>query len=167
MGKRTKNKVTIILDDKKWKKIEKEIKKLDKAFTATGFHGGEINPEGDLISDYAYRNEFGAGYVEDTRIRMPERSFMRAWFDQNKQKIKDLMEDLFHRVVAGQLTAETAMKLLGEFAEGGIKEFLTDLKNPPNAPITIKKKKSSNPLIDQGSMRSAIKHREGRGEMPK
>lgn len=52
---------------------------------------------------------------------------------------------------------EDALKTIGVFAQGAVQQYMTDLQSPPNAPSTIKKKGSSNPLIDTGELRSSIK----------
>lgn len=51
---------------------------------------------------------------------------------------------------------EDALKTIGVFAQGAVRSYMTDLQSPPNAPSTIKKKGSSNPLIDTGELRSSI-----------
>ena len=45
---------------------------------------------------------------------------------------------------------------VGIIATGKVQQYMTDLKTPPNAPSTIAKKGSSNPLIDSGAMRASV-----------
>ena len=45
---------------------------------------------------------------------------------------------------------------VGIIATGKVQQYMTDLKTPPNAPSTIAKKGSSNPLIDSGMMRQSV-----------
>ena len=45
---------------------------------------------------------------------------------------------------------------LGEYAAGEWQQEITDLREPPNAPSTIQRKGSSNPLIASGEMRKAV-----------
>lgn len=45
---------------------------------------------------------------------------------------------------------------LGIIAVGKVQQYMTDLKTPPNAPSTIAKKGSSNPLIDSGMLRGSV-----------
>ena len=40
--------------------------------------------------------------------------------------------------------------------QGKIREYMTDLRNPANANITVAVKGSSNPLVDTGHLISAI-----------
>lgn len=51
------------------------------------------------------------------------------------------------------------MEQVGAFAAGATQQYITDLRDPPNAPYTIEKKGSDNPLIDTGSMRSSVTYK--------
>jgi hypothetical protein len=53
-------------------------------------------------------------------------------------------------------TLDQTLNKLGILAQGDIQQEITDLRDPPNAPATIKAKGSSNPLIDTGEMRSKV-----------
>ena len=48
---------------------------------------------------------------------------------------------------------------VGAKAVGGVKSYMTALKEPPNALSTIKRKGSANPLIDTGELRRAITYK--------
>jgi len=41
-------------------------------------------------------------------------------------------------------------------AQGIVQEYMTNLKSPANAPSTIKRKGSANPLIDTGQQRQSV-----------
>ena len=146
------------VDNKKWIKIQKEVSKFKKLYTAIGLHEGSNYPDGTSLPMVGFIHEYGTG-------NMPERSFIRAWVDTNKAQINRMTDTLYGKVIDGKLNADRAIKLLGEFAEGGIKKYMTELKSPANAESTIKAKGSSNPLIDTGIMRANIKHKEGRGKI--
>ena len=45
---------------------------------------------------------------------------------------------------------------VGIIATGKVQQYMTDLKTPPNAPSTIAKKGSSNPLIDSWMLRGSV-----------
>ena len=138
--------------DKGWNRINREAKKLNRAFTKVGFFS-EDRPDGSDIVEVAVVNEYG---TEDGRI--PERSMIRAWRDQNKRKIDRFIAKLYGHVLIGRLTARGAVKKLGEWAQGEIKQFIIDMESPPNAPATIAKKGSSNPLIDEGILVNSVRH---------
>lgn len=100
------------------------------------------------VASIAYLNEFGIG--------VPERPFFRWVTKAKKKEILVLTERLHHRVKMGELTLKQALGLLGEFVSDLIKQRIVELRQPPNAPETIRRKGSSNPLIDTGQMRNSI-----------
>lgn len=59
---------------------------------------------------------------------------------------------------AGQ-SMDQILEAVGVVAAAAVKVYMTELKTPPNAASTIRKKGSSNPLIDQGHMRAAVTHK--------
>lgn len=131
--------------------------------TLVGIHeeeGAEEHPSdtafvGPNLATIAVSNEFGGG-------RVPERSFMRSTVDQHRERYADELQTAAEQVVDGQGDLRTGVALLGAIVEGDIKATITDLRDPPNAPITIERKGSSNPLIDTGYLRAAIRHEERR-----
>ena len=115
------------------KKLKAKIKKhLPKEHTfSTGFFD-HVNAEKALY------NHFG---TED----IPARPFLQ--FDQNaaaKLVRKAIVSD-------GDTVGMIKVGLTGM-----IQENIRELKRPANADSTIKKKGSSNPLIDTGAMRQAV-----------
>lgn len=176
--KRINNRVKIKVNDSKWRKIEKEIKILDGALTAIGLHAGTKTKDGSNQALIGYVNEFGTtitvtpkmrGYLHSqgihlspntTTITIPERSWMRSWFDQNQKQITNVAKKLYGQVLDGKLKGKQALALLGEYAQKGIRKSIIDLKTPPNSQATIKLKGSSNPLIDTGGMLNSVHHKE-------
>jgi hypothetical protein len=55
------------------------------------------------------------------------------------------------------------LEAVGAVAVGKVKVYMTELKTPPNAASTIRKKGSSNPLIDSGAMRQSVTHKVATG----
>jgi len=45
---------------------------------------------------------------------------------------------------------------LGIRVQGDVQASITSLTSPANSPVTIKRKRSSKPLIDTGEMRQAV-----------
>jgi hypothetical protein len=169
----------IKIDDKKWRKIQKEVNVLKGAFTAIGIHEGTGNhTNGSSIALIAHTNEFGAsinvtpkmrGYLHGigihlspntTTITIPERSWMRSWFDKNQSEIQKQVKNLYGKVLDGKLKGKQALALLGAYAEGELKKSMVHLREPGNHPVTIERKGSSNPLIDTGRTLNEIKHKE-------
>ena len=92
-------------------------------------------------------------------IVIPERSFLRGGFDHNRKAIADTAERLLEKLVEGTIDAETLLEFLGENTVGRIKNYLVDLRTPPNSSLTIRQKGSSNPLIDSGHLKDAITYK--------
>jgi hypothetical protein len=115
--------------------------------------GGDTKKQDDKLTvlEVAIFNEFGLG--------VPERSFIRAYVDANEKRIKEMCRVLALQVLAGKISQEQALELLGLKLVGEIQQRIADGIPPPNAPSTIKAKGSSVPLIDTGQLRSSITHR--------
>lgn len=107
-------------------------------------------PEGSdaTVVEYAAFNEFGTKNV-------PQRSFLRSTADENQRKYGDLLAKAVVETVDGKPLRQAFGKV-GEVAVGDVQQKIRNLATPPNAPSTIKKKGSSNPLIDSGRLRQSI-----------
>lgn len=97
------------------------------------------------------------------RMRIPERSFIRAAVDENEANIREAMRRSFDRVAAGEATADEQAARFGMFVQALIQGFATDLSDPPNAPLTRFVKQSENPLVDTGRMIGSIRYIVRRG----
>lgn len=111
------------------------------------FADAERNDDAPMLV-IAYAHEFG--------VKVPERSYLRAGFDANADEIQAKMEYLLGLVLDGKITGQQALNAIGGFITTRIQAYLTDLKTPPLAESTIKRKGSSNPLIDTGQLRNSI-----------
>ena len=118
-----------------------------KRNVAVGFPSGEVS--GHNLNKAVWQ-EFG------TSRGIPERPFMRGSVSKNKGKYKKQMTAAAKAITNGGLTMELAMDQLGAVAAGDIQAEIVALQDPPNAPSTIAKKGSSNPLIDTGAMRQSV-----------
>jgi hypothetical protein len=115
-----------------------------------GSGGGKQHGEtGATVAEVATFNEFGTRNI-------PERSFIRSTMDENVKDLLALNKSLFYRMAEGKVTTAQALTILGLKIQALIKAKITNLRTPPNAPSTIAKKKSSNPLIDTGLMRNSV-----------
>lgn len=109
-------------------------------------HDGE---RGTTVLDVAVWNEFGTDTI-------PERSFLRGWFDENIDRAREAMRRLMVQVVEGKITKSRALDLFGLWVQAEIQKRIAQGIPPPNAPSTIENKGSSKPLIDTGQLRSSI-----------
>lgn len=87
---------------------------------------------------------------------IPERPFMRNAMRDNEGAYKDAMAKSASKILRGQTAIGTVLHKLGNLAQGHIQGEITSLSSPPNSPVTIARKGSSNPLIDTEEMRQAV-----------
>lgn len=87
---------------------------------------------------------------------IPERPFMRNAMNGNRLKYRRLLRDAAKDILLGTVSLRAALSRLGIQAQGDIQQEITALTSPPNAPLTVKLKGSSKPLIDTGAMRQAV-----------
>lgn len=87
---------------------------------------------------------------------IPERPFMRNSVRANRGKYRDAMKTSAAKILRGETALSIVMNKLGILAQGDIQSEITALSSPPNSPVTIARKGSSNPLIDTGAMRAAV-----------
>ena len=105
------------------------------------------------LATIAAANEFGTQHI-------PERSFLRATVDANAASYGQDLDAAVQAHIDGETPLPVGLARLGARVEGDVKQYMTDLQDPPNAPATIERKGSSNPLIDTGRLRASIRHRE-------
>lgn len=125
---------------------------LDEINTIGGFTDiGVHSDEQDELLIIAGANEFGTKNI-------PARPYIRGFIDSHEADIKELARQYSGEIIDGTISRYEALVLMGQFIEGGIKEYMVNLREPPNAPSTIKKKGSDNPLIDKGHLIGSIRH---------
>lgn len=114
-----------------------------------GIHEGAPQPEsGDLnMATLGAVLHFGS---EDGHI--PARPWLDTGVESGAQEILDIIRS----GVGKGLPLDTVLEQVGVVSVGAVQDFMTDLKDPPNAPSTIEKKGSDNPLIDSGALRASI-----------
>lgn len=106
------------------------------------------NAEGKTVAEIGAIHEYGLG--------PPERSFLRAWFDANEDRINREIDAVLQRVADQKITLDQAWELLGQRYVGEIQTRISQGIPPPLAESTVQRKRSAIPLIDTGQLRSAI-----------
>lgn len=86
------------------------------------------------------------------RAPIPARPWLIPGVESATQDISDSIQES----IMNGATLDQTLDAVGAFAAGATQQYITDLKNPPNAAYTIAQKGSSNPLIDTGSMRASV-----------
>lgn len=143
--------------DRGWKKLRARGKEVAKEPGVTvGLHADEggkphktSGGEPLTILDVGTIHEFGLG--------MPERSFIRAWFDAAKPENHELASRMLTRILSGTITVETALGQMGAYFAGQVQLFIAANRvTPPDSPATIAIKGSSVTLIDDGTLRQSL-----------
>lgn len=106
--------------------------------------------EGTTIGDIAAWMEFGTQTV-------PQRSFIRGWFDERQEFIASTLRTQFQQVLDGKRPIEQAAERAALALEGDVKQRILENIPPPLSPVTIKRKGSSLALVDTGALRNAIR----------
>lgn len=150
MGK-TRIKGKVVQRDRGLNRIIRDTKALDKSHTKVGVQMGEVSDEGLYLAQIGAWNEWGTPTI-------PERPHHRLTFDTNIKKAQNLGAKLYKSVQNNERTPKQALGVLGEWYLNALKSNIVNLKNPPNASSTIKKKKSSNPLIDTSEYLNSMQH---------
>lgn len=132
--------------DHGWAEAIESLVGLTSVAVTVGLRGRDGS---DLVR-YAAANEFG---TRDGHV--PERSFLRSTVDENRDRYASLLTVAARAALDGT-RVETAFGRVGLVVTGDVQEQIRDLRMPPNAPSTIAKKGSDNPLIDSGRMRQSI-----------
>ena len=93
-------------------------------------------------------------HVKDstTFITIPERSFLRASWDEQSQTVLAKARKALPDVLIGHMSEEQYCKMAGLMLTSMVKDYARNLSSPANHPFTIERKGSSNPLVDTGKM---------------
>lgn len=136
-------------------KIERELKAAKKLVALVGIPSDakrhEDNPNIGL-AQIAYIMEKGSAVNN-----IPARPFMHQTRERNEKRVLGLSKKLLKNLSNGSTTAMDAIKKLGVTYEGAMKRIFIEGSFAPNALSTIRKKKSSRPLIDTSLLRQSIK----------
>ena len=102
---------------------------------------------GTPVAAVAAWNEFGTETI-------PERPFFRNALAESERGVSNILAkgiDTKKMVVDERLAGR-----VGAYVKGKIRDSITALKEPPNAPETVRRKGSSDPLLDTGTLRNSV-----------
>jgi len=161
-----------ITRDGRLKEALKDIVEINKKELSVG-----IFPESGELEMIARVHEFGCrikvtpkmrGYLHSRGLHLknttdyiviPERSFIRAGFQENKKRFIKHSREMLYKALEQQVNTELVFNRLGNELAGDLQDYAVELKEPPNHPFTIAQKKSSNPLVDTGRMIGEITYK--------
>lgn len=137
--------------DKGYQELVARIFKLGNPSVSVGVFstdGSKLYVDGETVLDVATFHEFGLG--------VPERSFLRGWFDENEERARETLRKLMIAVLRGSRSKEQALDVFGLWLQSEIQKRITTNIPPPLAEATIKKKGSSVALVDTGQLRASV-----------
>lgn len=111
-----------------------------------GFPATKTNQD---VLNKAIWNHFGTRNI-------PERPFLSNAMNDNRSKYIAALNRSAFKILSGETTVGEVTLKLGILAQGDVQTEIVNLSDPANAPATIKKKGSSNPLIDTGEMKNSV-----------
>lgn len=90
-------------------------------------------------------------------IKIPERSFIRSSYDENKNKFRSY-DDFLGAVLDMKISVRQFYKIIGEACVNTIKEYIRDKSNfEENSGFTLEQKKhKTSPLINTGNLINSI-----------
>jgi hypothetical protein len=122
---------------------------------------GEADSEQVII---AGANEFGTDRAgKNHNIKIPQRSFLRSTLDEEKETVRDQVDQAKVAVITGKLEKKTFLKRLGLWFEGKVKAkilaggepFIENAESTKAAKIA-RGREWPQPLNDVGRLRQAI-----------
>jgi len=142
--------------DKGMKDILAEMGKLQSMCVKVGItedKGNKPHGEGEggpTILQIAHWNEYG------TVSGIPSRPFIRGFADSKREEIAKMQAGFIKLVTGSKMTAEEAIDALGRYGMEGVQKYMETGSFTPNAAATAKRKGSSRPLINEGTLQGAI-----------
>ena len=132
---------------KKLQRLLREAGKGGVSGVKVGFFSTARYQDGTPVAAVAAWNEFGTETI-------PERPFFRNALAESERSVGRILQaglDTKKMVVDEQLAGR-----VGAHVQGKIQDSITSLKEPPNAPETVRRKGSSDPLMDTGTLRNSV-----------
>lgn len=140
-----------------FKKLLDTVNGMVEKGVVAGFPRGRLNTPhyqssanskpGASIIDVAIYNNYGMG--------VPRRDFMTPASKKWMKFFKEAYTMVQREMIEEKIDIDKFLQDMGRKGQNIIYNEITALDTPPNAPSTIKRKGSSNPLIDTGAMRQA------------
>jgi hypothetical protein len=133
------------------RRLRQQLEQLSKLEVRVGFqHGKEKDKDtGADIADVAMWNELGT-------VHSPPRPFLRQSVDNNASRITAMCKAQLQRIIKGEATAEEVLKQIGMMQKAFVQDTISSGQFTPNAPATVEKKDSDQPLIDTGHMMQSV-----------
>lgn len=107
----------------------------------------------------AYLHHIGVHLKSSTtQIVIPERSFLRAGYDQCRKDVLRKAERLLPDVLDGTMSVEKYFETVGTQLREYIKEYAIELSDPPKQEWPTRDPGKTNPLVMSGDMVDGIEY---------
>lgn len=142
-----------------WEQLQKELKLLHRVKSKVGLPtGGDVGSGEALtmseVATVGAVHEFGA-----PNKNIPERSWLRASYDENKGDLDRVKTREYNRLLEGKQTAIVAIGRVGEWLAAKVKAKIRKGPFEPLAATTLARKApKTKPLIDTGQMIQSVTH---------
>lgn len=142
-------------------KLKAYSKPLVSGNVKVGFLGGHFSDKGISYAAIAAWNEFGVQasgkpcefYAGDELIRMYHAGMpARPFFSTMINKEKGAWAAKLTSMLKANHDTLKSLQGIGDNIKDSLRESIIGWSEPPNAPITIKKKGKNDPLVDTGNM---------------
>jgi len=91
-------------------------------------------PGEDIVLESAFVTVLDVAiFHEFETVNMPERSFVRAAFDENRSSYEALNKKLLIKIYSNAMTVEKALDILGLTIQNDIKKFIKDKEVSPES----------------------------------
>nr|DAN62362.1 MAG TPA: virion morphogenesis protein [Caudoviricetes sp.] len=134
----------------KFKQLIEQIKATSEKAAYVGFPA-EFNE--DVEGSDGFNLASLGAVLEFGNEHIPSRPFLRQTLAENQEKYTALFVKLFESGVS----IEQIYEQIALIAQGDVQQNIVNGNWTANAPSTIKRKKSSKPLIDTGKLRQSVK----------
>jgi hypothetical protein len=144
--------VKVVDRDRGYVGMRQRLRLLKGSYTKVGIQAGSRETDGvtDLVT-VAASNEFGT-------TRIPERSFLRSTFEEERGRLAEITAAEADAVLAGTKDIDVSLSLIGLYFTGRVQAKIHSHPPPPNDPKTIERKGSSGTLVDSGQMVQSIRY---------
>jgi hypothetical protein len=137
---------TIKIRDQAWREIRKRLGRKGQSYVKAGVFGSAKVATIGAVHEYGNRDG-----------SIPSRSYVRSTLSERRDEMVKMQAALTRRVIAGKLTLDQAMGLLGLWCANAIKgKIISSDIPPPLKPATVARKGSSKVLIDTGELLNHI-----------
>lgn len=141
-----------VKDSRQYRKLKTEVRRgggtVDVGIFGAKAQAGHDGSGGITVGEVAYIHELGLG--------VPERSWLRGWYDPGRVVRDRQMRKRAELVASGRMTLKVFLGQYGARFVGEIQQRIANHIPPPLAQSTIDRKGSDTPLIDTGQLRASI-----------